>query len=50
MPFLADLGSYALGFSHGSIRLAATESGDNVPRGTILKIQPRDLEPHPEMK
>jgi len=50
MPFLGDLGSNALGMSHGSFRLAATEPDDNVPRGTILKILPRDLEPHPEMK
>jgi len=50
MPFLGDLGSNALGTSHGPFRLAVTKSDDNVPRGTILKILPGDLEPHPEMK
>jgi hypothetical protein len=45
-----DLGTYALGVSHGPIGLAATESDDNVPRGTILKILPLELEPLHEMK
>jgi hypothetical protein len=49
MPFLGDIGSNALGSSRGSFGLAATESDDNVPRGTTLKIWPWDFEPPHEV-